>query len=291
MQVLNNAPAFAVWNSYAKNVTNLRGSMSRLSSGLKIESAADDPAGLAVSERLRAQARGSAAAAQNIENDLSYMQTADSWMQKIHDLMGRMGELAVSANDDTKSKTDLGNLEKEFAQMQLEIQRITTGPAAAGKYNGSALFQGENIKLQVGADFGQTFSQASINLTTADATSIGKYGAASTTVEWGSLINHTELTIGVQSAAEQAVAKLNLGIDYMSQKRAVLGAQSARMRHTLEGLRTYESNIRSAESQVRDVDVAKEATSFSKYQILTQVSTAMLAQANALPQGVMQLIG
>jgi flagellin len=291
MQVLNNAPAFAVWNSYAKNVSQLRGSMSRLSSGLKIENASDDPAGLAVSERLRTQARNSSAAAQNIENSLSYAQTADSWMQKIHDIMGRMGELAVSANDDTKAPTDLGNLQKEFGEMQKEIQRITTGTTAAGKYNGNALFQGEEIKLQVGADYGQTFQQSAINLTTEDATNIGKYGSGSTAVAWGSLIDDKELSIGVQSAAESAVAKLNLGIDYISQKRAVMGAQSARMRHTLEGVRTYESNIRSAESQVRDVDVAKEATNFSKYQILTQVGTAMLAQANALPQGVMQLIG
>jgi flagellin len=291
MQVLNNAPAFSVWRSYTNNVSHLRGSMSRLSSGLKIENASDDPAGMAISERLRAQSRNSAAAGQNIENMLSYTQTADSWLQKLHDIMGRMGELAVSANDETKSPSDLANLQQEFEQMQKEIQRITTGPTAAGQYNGNALFQGQDVTLQVGPDFEQTFTKSSINLTTGEAASIGKFGAGSTTVTWGSLIDDNELSIGVQSAAEAAVAKLNLGVDYISQKRAVMGAQSARMKHTLQGLRTYEDNIRSAESQVRDVDVAKEATEFSKYQILTQVGTAMLAQANALPQGVLQLIG
>ena len=87
------------------------------------------------------------------------------------------------------------------------------------------------------------------------------------------------------------MAKLNVGIDYISQKRAVLGSQQSRLNHTLEGLRNYEDNIRGAESQIRDVDVAKETTEFSKYKILTEIGTAMLAQANQLPQGVLQLIG
>jgi flagellin len=291
MQVLNNAPAFSVWRSYTANVEGLRGSMSRLSSGLKIEKASDDPAGLAVSERLRAQARNSAAAEQNLENSLSYAQTADSWMQKIHDIMGRMGELAVAANDDTKSATDLTNLQQEFGQMQLEIARITSGTSAAGQYNGNALFQGNAVTLQVGPEAGQEFTQSGLSLTVSQSVAggIGTVGGAA--VQWGSLINSSNVNISTQSVAGATVAKLNLGIDHISQKRALLGAQSARMKHTLQGLRTYEDNIRSAESQVRDVDVAKEATNFSKYQILTQVGTAMLAQANAMPQGVLQLIG
>jgi flagellin len=291
MQVLNNAPAFSVWNNYANSVKGMRSSMSRLSSGEKIQSAGDDPAGLAMSERLRAQARNSAAGAQNIENQISYIQTADSWLQKVHDILGRMSELAVAANDGTKDSTDMDNLQEEFEQMQKEVQRITDGSSTAAKYNGKALFQGEDRVIQVGPDYGQTFTLSSINLQSSDATSIGKYGSSSTTVTWGSLVDDNELSIGVQSAAEHAVAKLNLGTDYISQKRAVLGAQQSRLKHTLEGLRSYEDNIRGAESQIRDVDVAKETTEFSKYQILTQVGTAMLAQANQLPQGVLQLIG
>ncbi len=291
MQVLNNAPAFSVWRSYAENVQSMRGSMSKLSSGEKIRNSGDDPAGLAMSERLRAQARNSASASRNIENEISYIQTADSWLQKVHDILGRMSELSVAANDGTKSSTDLGNLQEEFAQMQKEVQRITNGSSTAAKYNGKAVFQGEERVIQVGPDYGQTFTLSSINLTSADATSIGRYGSGSTTVTWGSLVDDSDMSIGVQSAAEAAVAKLNLGTDYISQKRAVLGAQQSRLNHTLEGLRIYEDNIRGAESQIRDVDVAKETTEFSKYQILTQVGTAMLAQANQLPQGVLQLIG
>jgi flagellin len=291
MQVLNNAPAFSVWKNYANSVKDMRGSMSKLSSGEKIQSAGDDPAGLAMSERLRAQARNSAAAASNIQNEISYIQTADSWLQKVHDILGRMTELSIAANDGTKDDTDLGNLQEEFSQMQQEVQRITDGSTSAAKYNGKAMLQGNERTIQVGPDFGQEFTLSSINLTSGDATSIGTAGDGSTAVTWGSLIDDDELSIGTQSAAGTAVAKLNLGIDYISQKRAVVGAQQSRLNHTLEGLRNYEDNIRGAESQIRDVDVAKETTEFSKNQILTQIGTAMLAQANQLPQGVMQLVG
>jgi len=289
MQVLNNQSAFSVWKSYTNNVTSLRKSMSKLSSGLKIEAAGDDPAGLAMSERLRAQYRNSAAASNNIENEISYLQTADSWLQKIHDILGRMAELAIGANDGTKAQTDLDNLQQEFRQLQKEVSRITTGSTAAGKYNGKALFQSVGMELQVGPDWGQEFTLQALGLTTDSTTSIGSYGSSA--VQWGSLLGSADLTISVQSAAGNAVAMLNLGIDYISSQRATVGAQQSRLSHTLEGLRNYEDNIRASESRIRDVDVAKETTNFSKYQILTQIGTAMLAQANAMPMGVVQLLG
>jgi flagellin len=264
MQVLNNTPAFNVWKNYSENVSNLRQSMSRLSSGLKIQTAADDPAGLAISQRLRAQASNSAAAEQNIQNALSYSQTADSWLQKIHDILGRMGELAVSASDGTKSATDVNNLQSEFAQMQAELARV----AGAGTYNTKPLFDtGATVTLQIGPDNGQTFTLAAMQVTVA----LG--GAATDLVD-----------------AANAVDDVNLAGDAISSIRASLGAKSARLKIVLSGLTTYESNVRGAESQVRDVDMAKEATSFSKYQILTQVGTAMMAQANSLPQSVLKLI-
>ena len=142
MQVYNNITAFETFKNYSVNVSYLRKSMSRLSSGLRISSAGDDPAGLAMSERLRAQYRNSAAAAANVENKINYLQTADSWLQKIQDIMGRMTELAVMANDGTKSATDRQNLQREFEEMQKEIQRITTGSTAAAKFNGLFLFRG-----------------------------------------------------------------------------------------------------------------------------------------------------
>ncbi|OGV46525.1 MAG: hypothetical protein A2X46_06220 [Lentisphaerae bacterium GWF2_57_35] len=320
MQVYNNVPAFAVWKSYTSNVTNLRKSMSRLSSGLRINMAGDDPAGLAMSERLRAQYRNTAAAANNVENKINYLQTADSWLQKIHDIMGRMAELAIMANDGTKSQVDRTNLQKEFEQMQKEIQRITSGATAAGKFNGLYLFRGGSgvptatgdgvqtgfgaVRLQVGPDSNQVFNEQPINLTATNYAVVGSYntysygsvnmtllGSNPSTVMWASLICGENLSISVQSVAQGAVDKLNLGIDYVSSIRSVLGAEMNRMEQTLSGLRNYEENIRATESRIRDVDVAYETTQFSKFQILTQVGTAMLAQANALPGSVMTLVG
>ena len=320
MQVYNNIPAFSVWKNYTFNVSNLRSSMSKLSSGLRINFAGDDPAGLAMSERLRAQYRNTAAAAMNVENKINYLQTADSWLQKIHDIMGRMAELAIMANDGTKSQTDRDNLQKEFEQMQKEIQRITSGATAAGKFNGLYLFRGGSgvanmtgdgvvagfgaVQLQVGPDSNQVFKEDPINLTATNFAAIGSYntysygsvnmtllGSTLRSVTWASLICGQNLSISVQSMAQGAVDKLNLGIDYISSKRAILGAEMNRMDQTLSGLRNYEENIRATESRIRDVDVAYETTEFAKYQILTQIGTAMLAQANALPGGVINLVG
>ncbi len=282
MQVSNNIASFNVWKNYTNNVDSLRDSMSKLSSGSRINNAGDDPSGLAMSERLRTQSRNTAAAAGNVENKLNYLQTADSWMQKMHDMLGRMGELAVMSNDGTKSQTDRDILQKEFAQMQEEIVRITDN---AGKFNGNALFDGTVITQQVGADGGQTFDGVAIDLA---STSIEELTAGGTT--WGALVDGT-VNIATQVDAEAAVGDLQLGVDFISNKRADVGAEMKRMEQTLDGLRSYEENISATESRIRDVDVAKETAEMSKYNILQQVGTAMLAQANQLPQGVLQLLG
>ena len=285
MQVYNNSSAFTVWKSYTDSVANMRKSMARLSGGLRINNAADDPAGLAMSERMRAQYRNTAQAAGNVENIMSYLQTADSWLQTIHNIMGRMAELAISSNDGTKGSTDRTNLQAEFAQLQSEVKRITSGSSAAAKYNGEVMFQGGEISLQVGPDAGQTFSSASLNLT-ANA----DYNLSTASEKWASLWT-AGISIGTASAAANTIPRINLGIDFISEKRATIGSEQSRVTHTLTALRNYEDNMRASESRIRDVDVAKETTNFTKYQILTQIGTAMLAQANALPQGVTQLVG
>ena len=285
MQVSNNIASFNVWRNYSSNVTSLRDSMSKLSSGSRINNAGDDPSGLAMSERLRVQTRNTSAAAGNVENKLNYLQTADSWMQKIQDMLGRMGELAVMSNDGTKSTTDRASLQQEFAQMQEEIARITDG---AGKFNGLDLFDGTAITQQVGADGGQEFTGVSIDLLSTTATDLD--GSGGGTATWADLIDGT-VTVDTQAHASAAVAAVNAGVDFLSVYRADVGAEMKRMDQTLDGLRNYEENITAAESRIRDVDVAKETAEMSKYNILQQVGTAMLAQANQLPQGVLQLLG
>ena len=204
--------------------------------------------------------------------------------------------------------------------MQKEIQRITSGATAAGKFNGLYLFRGGSgvatmtgdgvqegfgaVRLQVGPDSNMVFQEEELNLTATNMTVVGSYntysygsvnmtllGSSAKTVKWASLICGQQLSISIQSFAQGAVDKLNLGLDYISSKRAVMGAEMKRMEQTLGGLRNYEENIRATESRIRDVDVAFESTQFAKYSILTQIGTAMLAQANALPGGVMNLVG
>ncbi len=322
MQVYNNVPAFGVWVNYTASVSNMRNSMGKLSSGLRINTAADDPAGLAMSERMRSQIRNSGMAAQNIQNSIAYMRTADSWMQKIHDLLHRMNELAVAANDGTKTETDRANLQVEFEQMQQEIIRITSGSLARGKFNTGNLFQGNNgLVTQVGADPGQLFCGTSLAL---HANSSQLIGTSATTfscgvfaldvsgnvisdvnvdgaeVRWSMVLQRggavgsgtaAGIHISTMAGAQRATAVLRLAVDHLSKQRATIGAEASRLTHSLEGIRSYQENIMGAESQIRDVDMAMESTLFMKYQILTQVGTAMLAQANALPQSVMQLIG
>lgn len=286
MQIKNNISALNVWKNYTKNTSDLRKSMSKLSSGSRINNAGDDPSGLAMSERLRAQARNARAAANNVENKLNFLQTADSWLQKVHDMIGRMSELSLMANDGIKSQTDRDVLQSEFAQMQAEIRRITDETNPAGKFNGSALFDGgDAIVQQVGADGGQVFTSEILDLR---ATSTEDIGGG---VTWGSLIASTEMSISVRTSASTSVGRIQFGIDYISEKRAILGAEMKRMEHTLDGLKSYDENITATESRIRDVDVAKETAELSKYQILQQVGTAMLAQANQLPNNVMQLFG
>ena len=324
MQVYNNVPAFGVWVNYTSSVQNMRNSMTKLSSGLRITFAGDDPAGLAMSERMRAQIRNSAMAAQNIQNQQAYLKTADSWMQKIHDMLHRMSELAVSSNDGTKTQTDRSNLQAEFEQLQTEIVRITSGSLARGKFNTKNLFDGNAIVNQTGPDAGQWFCGNALDLDRFSAADLGStaidfscgqfkldtdgnpivdssaVGANLVQARWSMILAKggtgvgevaTGIEISTRAGAAKAGAFLALAVDYVSRQRAIVGAQASRLTHSLSGLRTYEENIRSAESQIRDVDMALESTNFTKYQILTQVGTAMLAQANAVPQNVVQLIG
>ncbi|NLG35977.1 MAG: flagellin [Lentisphaerae bacterium] len=308
MQVYNNVPAFGVWVNYTNSVANMRSSMSRMSSGLRIMSAGDDPAGLAMSERMRSQIRNSSMAAQNIQNQQAYVRTADSWMQKLHDLLHRMSELSVAANDGTKTDVDRSNLQAEFAQLQEEIIRITSGSLARGKFNSKALFQGGSHTIQVGADPGQWFCGSSLRLdrfsdvfigTTYTQFSCGQFRLGEPVqANWSMIMARggqygidAGIHISTAAGAARAGALIALAVDHLSRQRAIVGAEASRLTHTLEGVRTYEENIRSAESQIRDVDMALESTNFAKYQILTQVGTAMLAQANALTQNVLQLLG
>jgi len=280
---VNNPTAFNVYSNYSKSSTGLQKSMSRLSSGVK--GVEDDGAGVGISERMRSQANSTGQARNNVENAISVLQTADGWMQEISDSLNRMHELAIESNDATKSDTDRTNIQAEFGALMSEITRITESGGAA-KFNGKDLLDGDmNTATQVGADSGQT-----ITLQVTDLSGImAGTTVASSVLSTASTANVT--TVSTAGKASIMISNLQTQIDDVGKARASVGGLQSRFEHTRSGLLTYEDNIRSAESKVRDVDMARESSEMSKNQILSQVGNSMLAQANSLSQGVLSLIG
>ena len=311
LQVFNNAAAFNVWTNYSANTNMMQKSMNHLSTGVK--SSADDPSGIGISEKMRSQARNVSMARNNVDNSISLIQTADSWLQKINDMLARMSELAIEANDGTKTLDDKANVQIEFEALQDEIQRITSRSTAAAKYNGLYLFRGGNgiailtgdgvqtgnISVQVGSDNNQKVDINLVDLQVSNTEFIGstvEYSYDSNnvvtasireTVSWSSIVDSNM----VSAASNASIGKLSKAINFISNARARLGAQQNRLEQTRSALLSYEDNLRASESKIRDVDMAFETTKFSKYQILTQVGNSMLAQANQLPQQVLQLLG
>ncbi len=311
LAVNNNVPAFSIWTNFSANTQKMAKAMNHLSTGVK--GPADNPSGVGISERMRSQARNVSAARGNVENSLSLLQTADSWMQKMNDMLARMSELSIEAGDGTKTDIDKKNIQIEFKELQQEINRITSKSTAAAKFNGLYLFRGGNgiavltgdgvqtggITVQVGPDLNQTLDLNLKNLQITNTEIIGsiisyEYDAnnivtssARTSVTWSSVIDVTKVSV----TSIDVVGKLGKAIDFISNARANNGAQQNKLEQTRSGLLSYEDNLRAAESKIRDVDMARESTEFAKYQILGQVSNAMLAQANQLPQQVLQLLG
>jgi flagellin len=280
LSAVNNNTAFSVYTEYSTNSANLKKSMSNLSTGVK--TIGDAGADVAISERMRSQADSTGVARQNVANGISVMQTADSWMQKTNDMLNRMHELAVSAQDGTKTSTDKSNLNTEFNALQDEIARV----ASETEFNGKKLFDGtfSNVSTQVGAGNGQTIDIGVGDTLTKDqkTDTLGDAG-----VTWGSVIDSSNMSV----AGPNAIQGVTDAIAHMADLRAGVGGKLSRLNQTNSGLLSYEDNLRAAESQIRDVDAARESTELAKSQILTQTSNAMLAQANQLPSSILQLVG
>jgi flagellin len=251
-------------------------------------------------------------ARQNTENAISLLQTADAWLQKVNDQVSRMQELAIEANG-VVSATDKENIQTEFEQMQAEVKRITSEYTSAAKFNGLYLFRGGNgvavatndtvqtgnISVQIGADVDQSIQLSLSDLQVTNTDTIGtvhtySYGAGTsvlgsshTGISWASIIDDSKMSV----TSSGALGKIAKAIDFVANARAEMGSQQTRLDQTRSGLLTYEDNLRAAESTIRDVDMARETTLFTKYQTLTNASNAMLAQANQLPASVLQLLG
>jgi flagellin len=285
-RIVTNQSAVTVFKNLTRSESGMMGSMERLASGLRINRAADDAAGLAISESFRAQIKGSNMAAENINNAIFFINTADGYLQNLSDILGRLEELAVQYGDATKSdpagdgtEGDLYNINIEFKQLAAELNSIVTERA---KYNSAAIFTADARNFQVGPDAGQVFQ---IEEDTLDLSSFENLGEL---MEW----EDSTIEVGEQGESDVGtIATIQGAIGEVSSFRALMGSYQSQLQFTLTGLQNYSENISAAESRIRNVDVALETTSFARYQIMTQAGTAMLAQANALPQNVLQLLG
>jgi flagellin len=254
------------------NSTNANKSMSKLSSGLRINSAADDAAGLAISEKMRGQIRGLDQASSNAQDAISLTQTAEGALNETTSILQRMREIAVQGSNDTNTGDDRKQIGQEITQLKNEINRI----ASQTEFNTKKLLNGSAaaLKFQVGANSGQIVTLA-INTMTVSALGVNGVTMTSTTSA---------------GAATAFITDINDAINTVSTERSKLGAYQNRFEHTINNLGTASENLTTAESRIRDVDMAKEMATFSKNNILSQAAQAMLAQANQQPQQVLQLL-
>ncbi len=260
---------------YLGNNTNaLQKSMEKLASGYRINRAGDDAAGLALSESLRSQIRGSQKALDNTQDGINVMNIADGALQTITDNLQRMRELAVQASNDTYNATQRTSMQTEYDQLASGITQI----ASAAQFNGITLLDGNTgtLTLQIGANTVANVDDFDVSSLFIDAT------AATLAVDTSTLDTHAN--------AQTAIAALDTAIDSINTARGNLGASSNRLESNATNLSTGIENLSSSESRIRNVDVAMESATLSRNQILQQAASAMLAQANQTPQLALQLL-
>jgi len=243
-------------------------SMEKLSSGLRINRAADDAAGLSISEKMRSQIRGLEQATRNAQDGISYLQTAEGATNEISSMLTRLKELAVQVTNGTYSTDDKANIGAEMKALGVAASEIITNT----KFNGTAVFTSATT-ISYGEDAG-----TSINIATLTSTNFTTLKGLTDAATSGAAAANVTVT-----AVENAITELNTN-------RATYGAQQNKLEHVINNQATTQENLQSAESRVRDVDMAKEMMEFSKKNILQQAAQAMLAQANQQPQGVLQLL-
>ncbi len=272
MRINNNIMAMNAHRQLKVNGSSQEKSLEKLSSGYRINRAGDDAAGLAISEKMRGQIRGLQMASKNSQDGISLIQTAEGALAETHSILQRMRELAVQAANDTNVTADRTAVKTELDELSLEIKRISTDT----QFNTQKLLDGQlQATIQVGANAGETIS---ILITTASMSASGLGVGSDVT------------TVATNASAAITLSLINTAITTVSTERAKLGAKQNRLEHTINNLDTAAENLQASESRIRDVDMAKEMMTYTKTNILNQAATAMLAQANQAPQGVLQLL-
>ena len=265
MQVVNtNGMSLNAQKSLSRTNGALSTAMERLSSGLRINSAKDDAAGLAISQRMTAQIKGMDQAVRNANDGISFAQTAEAALVEVTNALQRVRELAVQSANGTYTTSDRANLDAEAQQLLSEIGRISTQT----EFNGATVFNGSTRSIQVGADAGQTITisaQAALTAIGGDITTAG--------------------------AASAMVTSVDNMLDAVATRRANLGAAQSRLSSTVANLQNASEALSASRSRIQDADFASETAQLTRSQILQQAGTAMLAQANSSPQSVLSLLG
>jgi flagellin len=264
LRINNNPEAFNAHRQLVGTSMKMSKAMERLSSGYRINRAADDVAGLAISERLRSQIKGLGQAQRNAQDAVSLVQTAEGSLQEVHSMLQRIRELAVQHANGSLSTSDKAAIQSEVNQLSSEIERIGT----SAEFNGINVLDGSTpvVTFQVGANDGEIITVGTVSL--------------------GSAIPAGAYALG--GAAD--ISEIDAAIANVSTQRASFGAIQNRLEYALNNLATYQENLMASESRIRDVDMASEMVQFTKLQILQQAGTAMLAQAQQSTQSVLTLL-
>lgn len=267
MRINTNLNAMIATNQMSKNTALAGSSMEKLSTGLRITKAGDDAAGLAVSEKMRAQIRGMEQAERNVQDGISMVQTAEGALEEAGNIAQRMRELGVQAGNDTLSDEDRNKVKEELTQLQDEMKKISEET----KFNGKKLLNtAGTFTIQAGAN-SETRTIATANLS--------------------SIANGlSTITISSSAQAQSFVENVDKALTSINDARSALGAMQNRLEYTANNLTTSTENLTAAESRIRDVDVAKEMVTLSKLNILNQASQAMVSQAKQQPESVSQLL-
>jgi flagellin len=250
----------------SQSSTMLQNSLARLSSGSKIVNASDDAAGTAVALRMNAQINRVQAANDNIGGALSFNQTQDGFLAKVGNALDRMSELSIAAQDVTKSSSDRSLYQQEFSQLSAYVNNVATKD-----FNGVSLFGGSTLNVTIDSE-GGTFNMTGVSLS-ASVYTTATSGDVSTT-----------------AGAVAALANVKLAISQLATDRATVGANATRLSFTSDQLSVLKQNLQAATSRITDVDIAEESTQYAKWNILVQTGTAMLAQANVIPQSTLKLL-
>jgi flagellin len=268
LSVQTNVAAMGAHRNLVSTSDKLSRSMERLSSGYRINRAADDAAGLAISQKLQAQVGGLGQAQRNAQDAVSLVQTAEGSMSEVQSMLQRVRDLAVQYNNGTLSSSDKAAITNEVSQLCAEVSRI----ASQTKFNGiSLLTGGAGIDFQVGSEDGQTITVSARDL----------FGTSTADIDSG-IFNFGSGTVTLQCIDD--------AINNVSTARATFGSVQNRLEHTLNNLTNYAQNLNASKSQIQDVDMAAEMVNFTKLQILQSAGTSMLAQANQGPQSVLRLL-